>query len=117
MRSLIIIQITLILVSATAFAYYMGEVTVLSSLFGGAVAIVNTLLLSRRLNTAAEMADENPDGGILVLYLGVIQRFIFVLVMFGIGMRLLKLTPPAMLGTFALAQVAYMIYGSKRAKK
>ena len=116
MRSLIIIQVTLILVSATAFAYYIGETTVMSSLFGGAVAIVNTLLLSRRLSTAAEMADDNPDGGVLVLYLGVIQRFIFVLVMFGIGMGLLKLVPPAMLGTFALAQVAYMIYGSKRAK-
>lgn len=116
MRSLIIIQITLILVSAAAFAYYMGEVTVMSSLFGGVVAIANMLLLSRRLNTAAEMADDNPDGGILMLYLGAIQRFIFVLVMFGIGMGLLKLTPPSMLGTFALAQMAYMIYGSKRAK-
>ena len=116
MRSLIIIQITLILVSATAFAYYMGEVTVMSSLFGGAVAIANTLLLSRRLNTAAEMADDNPDGGILMLYLGVVQRFIFVLVMFGVGMGPLELLPPAMLGTFALAQVAYMIYGSKRAQ-
>ncbi|MEE9352398.1 MAG: ATP synthase subunit I [Thiotrichaceae bacterium] len=116
MRSLIIIQIILILVSATAFVYYMGEVAMWGSLFGGAVAIVNTLLLSWRLESAAGMADDNPDGGVLTLYLGVIQRFIFVLVMFGVGMGVLKLNPPAMLGTFALAQLAYMIYGSKRAK-
>lgn len=115
MRSLIIIQVILILVSGAAFYYYMGEATVWGSLFGGAVAIVNTLLLSWRLESAARMADDNPDGGILTLYLGVIQRFVFVLVMFGIGMGVLKLNPPAMLGTFALAQLAYMIYGSKRA--
>ncbi|MEE9303493.1 MAG: ATP synthase subunit I [Thiotrichaceae bacterium] len=116
MRSLIIIQVILILIGASGFVYYMGEVTILASFFGGAVAIVNTLLLSWRLQSAAEMADNNPDGGVLTLYLGVIQRFIFVLVMFGIGMGVLKLNPPAMLGTFALAQLAYMIYGSKRAK-
>ena len=115
MRRLIIIQSILILISAAGFAYYMGEVTIMASFFGGAVAIINTFLLSRRLSSAAEMADDNPDGGVLTLYLGVIQRFIFVLVMFGIGMGVLKLNPPAMLGTFALAQLAYMIYGSKRA--
>jgi ATP synthase protein I len=113
---LLIIQLALILLSTAGFAYYIGEATVMSSLFGGAVAIANTLLLSRRLETAAQMADDNPDGGVLTLYLGVIQRFIFVLVMFGVGMGVLKLNPPAMLGTFALAQLAYMIYGSKRTK-
>ena len=102
--------------SAAGFAYAMGEVTVMSSLFGGTVAIVNTLLLSTRLTSAAKMADDNPDGGVLTLYLGVVQRFIFVLVMFGVGMGVLKLSPPAMLGTFALAQLAYMIYGSKQTK-
>jgi len=116
MRSLVIIQIILVLISAAGFYYYMGEFTLLASFFGGAVAIVHTLLLSWRLDSAAEMAGDNPDGGVLALYLGVIQRFVFVLVMFGIGMGALKLTPPAMLGTFALAQLAYMIYGSKKAK-
>lgn len=96
--------------------YYMGEQTLLASFFGGAVALANTLLLSRRLDAAAGMADSNPDGGVLSLYLGVVQRFIFVLVMFGIGMGLLRLNPPSMIGTFALAQLAYMIYGSNKAK-
>lgn len=117
MRSLLIIQLALIFIAAAGFVYYMGETTIPAAFYGGAVAIANTLLLSRRLNSAAELANDNPDGGVLTLYLGVIQRFVFVLVMFGIGMGLLKLNPPAMLGTFALAQLAYMIYGSKRAKQ
>ncbi len=116
MRSLLIIQLALVLLAAAGFVYYMGQTTVFASFFGGAVAIANTLLLSWRLDSAAEMANDNPDGGVLTLYLGVVQRFIFVLVMFGIGMGALKFSPPAMLGTFALAQLAYMIYGSKRAK-
>lgn len=117
MRSLLIIQLALIILGAAGFMYYLGEGTLLSSLFGGVVAIVNTLLLSTRLNSAAKMADDNPDQGVLVLYLGVVQRFVFVLVMFGVGMGLLKLNPPAMIGTFALAQLAYMLYGSKRTKE
>ncbi len=117
LSSLIVIQLALVLIAAAGFVYYIGEVSIPASLFGGAVAIANTLLLSRRLDTAAEMADENPDGGVLTLYLGVIQRFVFVLVMFGIGMGVLKLNPPALLGTFALAQLAYMVHGSRRASK
>ena len=105
------------MLAVVAFVYFIGEVTIWASLLGGAVAIANTLLLSRRLDTAAEMADTNPDGGVLTLYLGVIQRFVFVLVMFGIGMGVLKLNPPAMLGAFAVAQLAYMIYGSKYTHK
>ena len=72
--------------------------------------------MSRRLDSAGEMAKENPEGGVLTLYLGVIQRFVFVLVMFGVGMGVLKLLPPPMLGTFAVAQLAFMLFGSKQAK-
>ena len=77
---------------------------------------MNTILLSNRLESAGEMAEDNPDAGVLSLYLGVIQRFVFVLVMFGVGMGVLKLLPPPMLGTFAIAQLGYMWYGSKKAK-
>ena len=72
--------------------------------------------MSRRLDVASEMAEDNPDGGVLTLYLGVIQRFVFVLVMFGVGMGVLKLMPLPMIGTFTIAQVAFLLFGSKRAR-
>lgn len=117
MRSLLIIQATLVLAGVAVSFYYLGDAGLLPASFGGAVAIANTILLSRRLESAGEMAKDDPDGGILTLYLGVVQRFVFVLVMFGVGMGVLKLLPPPMLGTFAIAQLAFMIFGSKKAKK
>jgi len=113
MRSLLIIQAMLVMVGVVASYYYFGDDGLLPSTYGGAVAVVNTILLSRRLDSAGEMAEENPDGGVLTLYLGVVQRFVFVLVMFGVGMGVLKLLPPPMLGTFALSQLAFMLFGSR----
>ena len=116
MRSLLIIQASLVIIGIAVSYYYLADDGILPAAYGGAIAIANTILLSRRLDSAGEMAKENPEGGVLTLYLGVIQRFVFVLVMFGIGMGVLKLLPPPMLGTFAVAQLAYMLFGSKQAK-
>ena len=116
MRSLLIIQAVLVLVGVSTSYYYLGTDGLLPAAYGGAVAVANTILLSRRLDSAGEMAKDNPDGGVLALYLGVVQRFVFVLVMFGVGMGVLKLLPPPMLGTFALSQLAFMLFGSKKAK-
>lgn len=116
MRSLLIIQASLVIIGVAVSYYYLADDGILPAAYGGAVAIANTILLSRRLDSAGEMAKENPEGGVLTLYLGVIQRFVFVLVMFGIGMGVLKLLPPPMLGTFAVAQLAYMLFGSKQTK-
>ncbi|HIQ14385.1 MAG TPA: ATP synthase subunit I [Leucothrix sp.] len=116
MRSLLIIQAVLVLVGVAVSFYFLRSEGLLPATFGGAVAVVNSILLSRRLESAGEMAKENPEGGVLSLYLGVIQRFVFVLVMFAVGMGVLKLQPPPMLGTFALAQLAFMLFGSKKAR-
>lgn len=116
MRSLLIIQASLVLIGVAISFYYLANDGLLSAAYGGAIALANTVLLSRRLDSAGEMAADNPESGVLTLYLGVVQRFIFVLVMFAVGMGLLKLSPPPMLGTFALAQLAYMLFGSKHAK-
>ena len=117
MKSLLIIQAILILAGVAVSYYYLGEAGMLPAVFGGAIAISNTILLSRRLDVAGAMAKDNPDGGVLALYLGVVQRFVFVLVMFGVGMGVLKLLPPPLLGTFAVAQLAFMLFGTKRTKE
>ncbi len=117
MRNLFVIQVALVILGMLLFYFLMEQETVIASLYGGVVAVTHTVLLSKRLISAGDMANDNPEAGILNLYLGVIQRFIFMLVMFGVGIGILKLNPPAMIGTFALAQVAYMIYGTKRSQE
>ncbi len=117
MRSLLIIQAILVLAGVAVSYYYLGEHGMLPAAFGGAIAITNTILLSRRLDSAGAMAKDNPEAGVLALYLGVVQRFVFVLVMFAVGMGVLKLLPPPLLGTFAVAQLAFMLFGSKKTKQ
>ena len=114
LQRLLTIQASLVLVAIMATLYSLGGGAVTAALFGGAVAMANTILLSRRLSSASAMAESSPDIGVMTLYVGVIQRFIFVLAMFVVGMGLLKLNPIPLLGTFALAQLGYMIGGVRQ---
>ncbi|PID45650.1 MAG: hypothetical protein CSB47_07615 [Proteobacteria bacterium] len=116
MQRLLIVQIGLVLCAAIASSYYAGSDAVLAALYGGVVAMANTVLLSRRLESAGSMAADNPNAGTLTLYVGVVQRFVLTLVMFGIGIGLLKLNPIAMLGAFAAAQLGFVICGSSQKK-
>lgn len=114
MRIVLIIQFILMLLGAGVAFYYQGENAMLPALYGGAVALANTLLLSRRIEKAGEIAETNPKHTVLSLYLGVVQRFVFVLVALGIGLGALKLAPTPLLGTFMVAQLAYMLTGTRR---
>lgn len=112
MQRLLIIQAGLVLFAAIVSFYYLGGDAVLAALYGGIIAMLNAVLLSRRLESASDMAVNNPNAGTLTLYIGVVQRFVLTLVMFGIGIGLLKLNPIAMVGAFGAAQLGFMICGS-----
>ena len=117
MQRLIIIQAGLVLFAAIGSFYYFGSHAVSATIFGGVIAMVNTVLLSRRLNAASDLAENNPNAGALTLYLGVIQRFVFTLIMFAVGIKVLNLVPPeAIIGGFAVAQLGFMICGSTQKK-
>jgi len=114
LQRLLIIQAALVLIAIIATISFLDMGSATAALFGGCIALANSVLLYRKLDSASSMAKENPNGGIMTLYAGVIQRFVFVLLMFGVGMGLLKLNPVAMLGAFGLAQLAYMICGVRQ---
>ena len=112
---LLLIQASLVLFAAIGAFYYFGGGAFPATLFGGAIAIANTVLLSRRLDAASDLAVNNQNAGVLTLYLGVIQRFVFTLVMFAVGIKVLGLTPPiAIIGGYAIAQLGFMISGSRQ---
>ena len=112
---LLLVQAGLVLFAAIGSFYYFGGEAVPATLFGGAIAIANTFLLSRRLDAASNLAVDNQNAGVLTLYLGVIQRFVFTLVMFAVGIKVLGLVPPiAIIGGFAVAQLGFMISGFRQ---
>lgn len=93
---------------------YQGESAVLPALYGGAVALANTLLLARRVEKAGELAEKHLNFTAYSLYFGMIQRFVFVLVALGVGLSVLELSPAPLLGTFMVAQLVYMLVGSRQ---
>ena len=116
MRSILIIQAILVLAGAAVSRFYQGDAALLPAMYGGAIALANTMLLSRRIEHAGEIAKTSPQQSVNALYFGVVQRFVFVLVALGFGLGYLKLNPVPVLGTFMVAQLAYMLMGSRQAR-
>lgn len=86
----------------------------MSSLYGGIVSIINTLLLARSVNAAGLAASEQEQArSALVIIKGVVTRFAFVLMSFYIGIVYLKLAAIEILVAFALAQLGYVFHKSK----
>ena len=121
MQSLLWIQ-TLLIFAGTGFSYYyMSNFDALSAAYGGGIALFSSLILARRTTRAIKSASEgslrsrgssSAEGSrqvMALLYMGVLQRYVFVLLGLGIGLGLLKLNAKPMLIVFGIAQLAYFM--------
>ncbi len=107
MRRLLIIQ-SLLIVVVIAFAWSLfGERSLIAAIYGGGVALANTLWLGRRVTHVGELADQDLKRGVYSIYFNAVQRFVFVLVALGIGLQALKLMAEPLLISFGVAQFAY----------
>ena len=113
MLRVIIYQGSISIIVALVFLS-LGSTTILPSLYGGFVSIINTLLLARSVTAAGKAASEQEQTrSALVLVKSVVIRFALVLVSFYIGIVYLKLVALEILIAFALAQLGYVFYKSK----
>lgn len=81
----------------------------LAALYGALVAIILAFLLGRRIGRADKAATQSPRWAMALIFIGVVQRFLLVLVLFGVGFSLLKLPPLAAIVGFGLTQLGYLI--------
>ncbi len=113
MRRVIAFQGIIAVVIALVFMN-MGYQKVESSLFGGVISIVNTLLLARSVNQAGNAAvGQNISGGTLVLFKSLLIRIALVLIGFYIGIVTLSLDALQMLVAFAVTQIGYVFNKNK----
>lgn len=108
------IQLIITLAGAFIAWKYWGEVAVLPAFFGGAIALANTIMLSKRVKKAGELAKDHPQLSVNTLFVGMAQRIVFVLVALGVGLGALKLLPLPLLGVFMASQLAYIFAGSEK---
>ncbi len=114
MRSLLVIQLAIVILGVVISVQYFGQHAMLPAFYGGAVALVNTMLLSDRVKKFGELTETSPQVGVLSLMLGVVIRFVFVLVALGVGLGVLKLLPLPVLCTFMAAQLAFVIASARQ---
>ena len=113
-RRALLTQALLILITAATFALIQGWRAALSAGFGGAIALVGTWWMGRRARVAGELAHSSPAYSSLTLYAGAVQRFVFALCAFALGMGVFELPPVPLLVAFAAAQFGYVLAAMER---
>ena len=113
MLRVIIYQGSISIIVALVFLS-LGSVNIISSLYGGFMSIVNSLLLARSVNSAGKAASEQEQArSALVLLKSVVFRLFLVLIGFYLGIIHLKLVAIEIIIAFSLAQLGYVFYKSK----
>ena len=102
-------QIILILAGVFFSYYHMSSFAALSAAYGGGIALFSSLILLRRATKALKSASDGSQHAMSLLYMGVIQRYVFVLLGLGVGLALLKLDAKPLLAVFGIAQLAYFM--------
>ncbi|HWU69305.1 MAG TPA: ATP synthase subunit I [Stenotrophobium sp.] len=106
---LLVAQVLLAVAAAVAMYGWRGQPEAAgAAVYGGAIALVNTLLLAWRTARAGAAAEADARWSSIGLLAGLLERFVFTLAAFGVGMGVLRLFPPALLVGFAAAQMAYV---------
>ncbi len=101
---------TLLILAGTVFSYYyIGVFGAQSAAYGGGIALFSSLILSRRTTKVVKSIGDGSRNAMGLLYIGVVQRYVFVLVGLGVGLGLLKLKAEPLLIVFGVAQLAYFM--------
>lgn len=107
-RKVIALQLGAGVLIAAAFFAVKGEGEALSAFYGGLIGVIIAFLLGRGVVRAAVAAGQDHKRSMLILYVGAVQRFVLVLVLFGVGLKGLNLAFLPMIAGFAGAQLAYL---------
>ncbi|MEW5756879.1 MAG: ATP synthase subunit I [Pseudomonadota bacterium] len=102
-------QLVLTLLAVLGFFLLKDEWHALSALCGGLVSVSLLLVLRRGIRRASEVAMHDKKKGMAILYIGAVQRFVLILVLFALGLGVLGLDPLAMFAGFVLAQASNLI--------
>lgn len=114
---IIMVQTLLSCAVAWFFYFYQSPLAGQAALYGGCMAIFNVWITQRRMQVAVEIAKVSPGKETTVLYIAAVQRFVFTLAFFMLGMGWLLLPPIPMLVAFSSAQVGYFFSGQAGTSK
>jgi len=120
LRKILLVQLSLVLITATILTLVKGHEFFMATLYGGAVIMASTIYFGWRLKIATEATDKTPSVNSVELFKGIFIRFLMVIGLLALGLGWLKLQPAGVLSGFIAAQLAYWFsrssYGVTRRK-
>jgi len=100
----------LLAVTTLVTLYGWGQAAATAALYGGFIVIFTVWITHKRLIIAHRLAQVAPGKEIAALYTAALQRFVFTILFFFVGMAILKLMPGPMLISFAITYLGYIGY-------
>lgn len=83
-------------------------------LSGGGISVLNGAMLAWRMSRAALHSAQDTHIQLRLMYFYAAERFLIVVVLLGLCLALLRLSPPAVLGGFVMGQAVLLIARFKR---
>jgi ATP synthase protein I len=112
---LIKIQIVTLILIGFIFLLWQGVNFAIAGMFGAAVVVVNTWLQRKHLILAAQFSKADAGKNLQRAYRCVLERWAITLVLFAVGIIMLKLSALPMLLGFIVTQFAVFFEQIKRA--
>ena len=111
MRRLPVTQILLTTILSGGFWVYSGTPAAQAVLYGGVIAVINSLIQLWHMHRAEASAGCDVSLNIRILYRCSIERLVSTTALFAIGLGVLKLLPLPLIVGFMVAQGAIFIEG------
>lgn len=106
--------LSVLVVSIVMYICFRGDLhQALSVLFGGAATIPATIILAWRIRRSAEIIEAKGRHGMVYLYLAAIERFLYTVLLFALGIIMFKLAILPMIVGLIAGQVGFFLGGLK----
>ncbi len=113
-RFVVLAQLVLVALVAGGFFALTGREGAGSALFGGLIATGNLLLLEWRRQRSDSGPALSASQSIRLLYRSALERMGLVMLLFALGMGLLRLEPLALITGFIAGQAGLVLTGLRR---
>ena len=109
MINTLIFQILFVLSGVGLSAWQLDIVIAKGVLFGGLIAVINSLQILRHMRRANRVAGVDANRNVRIFYLCAMERLIMTLALFAVGLVALKLAPLPVISGFIAGQVALVL--------
>jgi len=106
-------QIVLISATAVVFWWMQDAEAAVASLYGGSIAVVNSLLQLWHLGRAARTAGASPERNVRIIYRCMLERYVVTAALFALAIGIIGMTFLPLLAGFIVGQLA-LFFGSLR---